>query len=91
MYFHFLNLITLLVYLNVAVSVPVLQRTNTPHPKKKGGFRFPGAAKIASTVESKINAENEAMKVQHVKALVCLKCILQFDEFKAFYSHKCKI
>lgn len=83
-----------------ATSSPVLKRTSTPHPKKQSkcisfNTRFPLPSRIAKPLETMAVVEKEKTEpssdseIQHVKALVCLKCILEFDEFKNFYNHKC--
>lgn len=87
-----------------ATPLPVLQRTNTPHPRKASfnpSSRFTKAiaeekAKPIATLETLVHVNSETSSteslndIKQVKALVCLKCILQFDEFKSFYGHKCE-
>lgn len=76
------NIMLLIIYsIDLVISYPVLQRKITPHPIKR--------QKEAPKPKKKTIAQNEVSEIQYVKALVCLKCILVFDEFNSFYDHKC--
>lgn len=80
---HYIILLTFFVVysLEFVTSCPVLQRKVTPHPIKRQN---------ESPMKTK-TAPKEVSEIQHVRALVCLKCILVFDEFKSFYDHKCQV